>query len=371
MRSVKHLGGPPNHAVRKLGREHASPYCENDICGSNTDGGTDSAHPDFVVKTFLTHKIFVYMKYSRGKTEILARSEYDTSIYRKWSSSMKCCSHRLILIFTALMIGGAIVAGDAFANPQAKLIIAGTGSSIGVMKRMAADFQQRHPDVTVSILPSIGSTGGIKAVTEGKIDIGLSSRSLKPKEGIPGIIEEAYGRTAFIFGVQESNPIEGLSLTEIEEIYARKRTAWSDGRPIRMILRPLSDSYSALLASINPGMKSAYQLAHSIPGVFVGITDRDAALQIEKTPGSFGTTSAAIVAAERLKIKALSVDGVSPTLPNVSSGNYPYAMTMSVVYKTDKYMGAVKDFIDFVFSNDGRQLLSANGHVTLPRMAGK
>jgi phosphate transport system substrate-binding protein len=284
---------------------------------------------------------------------------------------MKRYPHRLILIITALMIGEAIVAGSAFANPQEKLIIAGTGSSIGVMKRMAAGFQQRQPTVTVSILPSTGSTGGIKAVKEGKIDIGLSSRSLKPEERIPGIIEESYGRTAFIFGVQESNPTEGLSLTEIEEIYSRKRKTWSDGSTIRMILRPRSDAYSVFLAGINPGMKSASEQAHSIPGVFVGITDRDAALQIEKSPGSFGTTSAAIVAAESLKVKALSIDGVSPTLQNVSSGKYPYAMTMSVVYKRAKYRGAVKDFIDFIFSNDGRQLLSANGHVTLPRVSGK
>ena len=284
---------------------------------------------------------------------------------------MKLYSHRIILIIAALMIGGAIVADSAFANPQEKLIIAGTGSSIGVMKRMADGFQRRHPNVTFSILPSIGSTGGIKAVKEGKIDIALSARSLKPEEKIPGIIEEFYGRTAFIFGVQESNPIEGLRLTELEEIYAGKRRTWSDGRPIRMILRPLYDAYSAFLAGINPGMKSASEQAHSIPGVFVGMTDREAAVQIERTPGSFGTTSAAIVAAERLKVKALSVDGVLPTLPNVSTGKYPYAMTMSVIYKRDKYMGAVKDFIDFLFSNDGRKLLSANGHVTLPRVVGK
>jgi len=199
----------------------------------------------------------------------------------------------------------------------------------------------------------------------------LSARSLKPEERIPGIIEEAYGRTAFIFGVQESNPIEGLRRTEIEEIYAGKRRTWSDGSPIRMILRPQHDSYSAFLAGISPGMKSASKQAHSIPGIFVGMTDQEAAVQIERTPGSFGTTSAAIVAAERLKIKAISVDGVLPTLLNVSAGKYPYVMTMSVVYKRDKYMDAVKDFIGFLFSNDGRKLLSATSHVTLPRVAGK
>lgn len=284
---------------------------------------------------------------------------------------MKLYPHRFVLIFAALMIGGTIVAKSAFAKPQEKLIITGTGSSIGVMKRMAGGFQKRYPNVTVSVPPSIGSTGGIKAVKEGKIDIALSARSLKPEEKIPGIIVESYGRTAFVFGVQESNPIEGLSLNEIEEIYTGKRRIWPDGRHIRMVLRPLADEYSVFLVRINPGMKSAYERAHSMPGMFVGVTDQDAALQIERTPGSFGTTSAAIVAGEKLRIKALSVDGVSPQLPNVSVGKYPYALTMSIVYKKDKYMGAVKDFTDFVFSNDGRKLLSANGHVTLPRAAGK
>ncbi len=261
-----------------------------------------------------------------------------------------------VFIFTTLLFVGSIFTGTAPAVSKETLIITGTGSSIGVIKRIADGFQKRHPDVTVSVLPSIGSTGAIKAVKEGKIDIGLTSHSLRPDEKIPGIIEEAYGRTAFIFGVQESNPVEGLRLTEIEEIYAGKRRTWSDGRPIRMVLRPLSDAYSVFLADITPGMKLASKQAHSIPGVFVGITDHDAALQIEKMPGSFGTTSATIIASERLKIKALSIDGVSPTLPNVSAGKYPYAMTMSVLYKKDKYMGAVKDFIDFVFSDDGRTL---------------
>ncbi|MBU1149836.1 MAG: hypothetical protein KJ800_02665, partial [Proteobacteria bacterium] len=82
---------------------------------------------------------------------------------------MKRYSRHPILIFAALMIGGAIAAGSALANPQEKLIITGTGSSIGVMKRMAEGFQKKHPNVAVDVLPSIGSTGGIKAVKEGRI----------------------------------------------------------------------------------------------------------------------------------------------------------------------------------------------------------
>ncbi|HLA28840.1 MAG TPA: substrate-binding domain-containing protein [Syntrophales bacterium] len=225
--------------------------------------------------------------------------------------------------------------------------------------------------VTVQVLTSIGSTGGIKAVNEDKIDIGLSYRPLKPEEWSAEIIEEPYGRTAFIFGVQDSNPAIGFTLAEIEEIYAGKRKTWPDGTPIRLILRALSDGMSAYLAGTNPGLKSAHEKAHSIPGVFVGNTDQEAAEQIEKTPGSFGTTSGSLIAAEKRKIKSLSVDGTAPTLSNVSTGKYPYAVTMYLVCKRDKYRGSIKDFIEFVFSRDGQKLLSDNGHVTLQRITGK
>ena len=208
-------------------------------------------------------------------------------------------------------------------------------------------------------------------MNEDKIDIGLSNSPLKPEERGTKIIEEPYGRTAFIFGVQDSNPTIGFTLAEIEEIYAGKRKTWPDGTPIRLILRPVSNGFSAYLASINPGLKSAYEKAHSILGVFVGNTDQEAAEHIEKTPGSFGTTSGSLIAAEKRKIKALSVNGAAPTLSNISTGKYPYAMTLSLVYKRDKYRGSIKDFIEFVFSRDGQKLLSDNGHVTLQRTTGK
>jgi phosphate transport system substrate-binding protein len=94
-------------------------------------------------------------------------------------------------------------------------------------------------------------------------------------------------------------------------------------------------------------------------------------LQIEKTPGAFGTTSGSIIAAEKRKLKALSVDGVAPTLANVSTGKYPYVMTLSLVYKRDKYKGSIKDFIEFVFSKNGKKLLSDNSQVALQRIMEK
>jgi phosphate transport system substrate-binding protein len=279
-------------------------------------------------------------------------------------------SYRIFML-TALLFVGLDFSCAAFASSKNTLMITGTGSSIGPMQLMAVGFKKKYPNVNVKVLPSIGSTGGIRAVREGKIDIGLSARSLKPEERRGGITQEIYGRTAFIFGVQDSNPVKGFTLREIEDIYSGKRKNWSDGTPIRLILRPLSDAYSAYLVSINPGIKSAYEKAHAVPDVFVGNTDQEAARQIEKTPGSFGTTSSSVIAAEQRKIKALSVDGTAPTLADVATGKYPYVMTLLMVYKQEQYSGLIKDFVEFVFSGDGQKILSDSGHVTFHRVTGK
>ncbi|MFH1081249.1 MAG: hypothetical protein V1766_13485 [Pseudomonadota bacterium] len=83
-------------------------------------------------------------------------------------------------------------------------------------------------------------------------------------------------------------------------------------------------------ASINPQIKSASEKAHSIPDVFVGMSDQETAEQIKKTPDSFGTASACLVAVEKIRIKALSVDGATPALSNIAdgvhifAGKYPY-----------------------------------------------
>jgi phosphate transport system substrate-binding protein len=283
----------------------------------------------------------------------------------------------VIFIPTILLFTSSVFESPAFTGPEKKLTIAGTGEGVGAMRAMAGGFQRKHPSLVIDVLPSIGSAGGIKAVTEGKIDIGLSSRPLTPEERRKGMIEEPYGRTPLVFAVQESNPTRGVTLTEIEEMYAGKRRTWPDGKPIRLILRPLRNSFSVYLANINPRLKSASEKAHAIPGVFVGVTDQEAAEQIEKTPGSFGTTSASLLASEKRKVKALFVDGTAPALSNIadggriSAGKYPHVITMFLVYKRDNDNSAVKDFTAFVFSKDGRKFLTESGHVTLPRTTGK
>jgi phosphate transport system substrate-binding protein len=93
---------------------------------------------------------------------------------------------QLIRLFTnhcrALLLVSAVLAPLSSASAQEKLLVTGTGSAIGVMNLIAKAFEKTTPGVKVEVLPSVGSTGGIKAVKDGKIDVGISSRQMKPEE---------------------------------------------------------------------------------------------------------------------------------------------------------------------------------------------
>jgi phosphate transport system substrate-binding protein len=271
--------------------------------------------------------------------------------------------------FVAIMAALTFLAPAVFAEEAVR--VSGTGAGIGSMKLLGEAFGKKYPGVTVAVLPSTGSTGGIKGVATGKLDVAVSSRPIREEEKVPGLVEEPYAKTAFIFATSSSNPAGGLRLSEIQEIYSGARNRWPDGKKIFLVIRPATDAFTGFLERLSPGMKEAVKSAQAMPGVFTGITDQDAADQIERTPGSFGVTSYSLVASEKRKIKPLSVDGVSPVGGNGVNDRYPYFMTLYLVYMKDRNVGAARKFLDFIRSREGENILGMSGHLPIRKAEGR
>lgn len=276
---------------------------------------------------------------------------------------MSTYSLKKIVFILALTSASVILPTYGF---TATLKLGGTGAGLGTMKLLADAYKKRAPDTTIEILPSIGSSGGIKAVAAGAIDIGISSRPLKDDERKQDIQEWAYAKTPFVFAVHQKSPQTQLTSAEIVAIYAGTLTKWKDGTAIRLVLRPQTEADTILIRQVIAGMEAALEKAYERRGLPIATTDQEAADNIQKFIGGVGPSTLALILAENRPLKALTFNNVAPTVANLSSGAYPYPMSKSFYLITAiNHKTEVQGFINFMRSEQGIAILQRTGHLVL------
>lgn len=237
--------------------------------------------------------------------------------------------------------------------------ISGTGGAIGTMRILGEAFRKTTPGIRVEILPGMGSSGSVKAVLAGRLDVGLSARALSGEERAHGIVETRYARTPFVFGVNSTLKMTGLTLEGVAAIFAGKRD-WENGKRIRLVLRPMEDTDTPVLKSMSPAMSAAVDIALRRKGMIMATTDHDVADAIENVPGAFGGTTLSLVLSEKRAIRILSLEGITPSVRTMAGRSYRYSKTFFMVTKKNP-PASVRRFIDFVRSPAGAAILARNG----------
>jgi len=262
---------------------------------------------------------------------------------------------------TFAVLAAAIAFGPVSAVAET-IRISGTGGAITTIRFIGEAYRQIHPEIRFAILPSMGSSGAVKAVLAGRLDIGLSGRSLTEEERAQGAVEKEYARTPFVFAVNMSVKTPDLTLAEIADIYAGKRDRWETRSRIRLVLRPRSDSDTPVLKRMSPAMSEAVERALRRDGMIVGMTDQEAADLIQKIPGAFGAMTLSLVISEKRPIRVLALDGIVPSVRAIADGSYPYAKTLYVVTRKNPPL-EIRRFIEFVRSAAGAAILMKNGQM--------
>lgn len=252
----------------------------------------------------------------------------------------------------------------AAARPAGEIVVGGTGAALGLMKALGEDFMRQHPSTSVRIAPSLGSGGGLKAVAAGAIQVAVSSRALTDEERARSLQAREVVRTPFVFAVQRSNALTGLTLEQIADAFAGRRASWPDGQPVRPVLRPLSDVDTQLVGAMSPALRQAMATAHQLPGKNIGITDTDSADEVERVPGSIGTSTLILINAEARALRPLAVDGVEPTIENLRRGTYPHQKAIWIVTRADA-PSAARAFADHVASAQAAATVTRLGGVHL------
>jgi phosphate transport system substrate-binding protein len=108
------------------------------------------------------------------------------------------------------------------------LTISGSTTVLPIADKVATDFKAIYPGLTVTVTGG-GSGAGISAVSQGTVDIGMSSRDLQPSEEGENLIQYIIAKDGIAIIVNpQNNYVTGLTLAELKSIYLGEITNWKD-----------------------------------------------------------------------------------------------------------------------------------------------
>ena len=232
----------------------------------------------------------------------------------------------------------------------------GSTSMEKVIGALGEAYEQKT-GVTVTYNPT-GSGSGIKAVGEGRCDIGLSSRALKDEEKASGLTQTILAYDGIAIIVNPANPINDLSLAQIAKVYTGEITNWKelggDDAEIVLIGREAGSGTRDGFETIT-GTTDACQYRQELTSTGDVITT------VSQNPNAIGYASLASV---KDTVKAVSVGGVTPTEDTVKDGSYVVQRPFVLVTKDGTPLSdAAQAFFDYATSPAAADIIGAAGAV--------
>ena len=231
----------------------------------------------------------------------------------------------------------------------------GSTSMEKVIKAVNGAFMEKNKGVTVN-LNLTGSGTGIQEASEGKCDIGNSSRKLKDEEA-EKLDATVVGLDGIALVVNPANKLEDITLRDLAKVYSGEITNWKelggDDKSIVVIGREDGSGTRDGFESIVMGDKEPkYAQELESTGSVINA--------VATTDGAIGYASLANVDDT---VKALKIGGVEATEENVKSGAYEVQRPFICATLKGSDNKLVKAYLDFILSEEGQALVLAQGAV--------
>ena len=270
---------------------------------------------------------------------------------------------KIIPVLCAAVMALSLFAGcGQKANDNGTTTAGGTVATDGstsmekVIGALGESFMEANKGTTFTYNPT-GSGSGIQAVSEGRCDIGLSSRALKDDEKAT-LTETVVALDGIAMIVNPENPVSDLTVEQIADIYTGKITNWSEvgGNDAEIVLigREAGSGTRDGFESIT-GTTDACQYRQELTSTGDVITT------VSQNPDAIGYAS---LAALKDTVKALTVGGVAPTEETVKDGSYVIQRPFVLVTKTGETLSDnAQKFFDFALSAEAAQYITTAGAV--------
>ena len=233
----------------------------------------------------------------------------------------------------------------------------GSTSMEKVIGALGEAFMEANSGVNFTYNPT-GSGSGITAVSEGRCDIGLSSRALKDSEVASGLVGTVLAYDGIAMIVNPANTVEDLNIETIAKIYTGEITNWSEvgGADAEIVLvgreagSGTRSGFEELTETVD---KCKYRQELTSTG--------DVITAVSQNPDAIGYASLASV---KDSVKALKVAGVTPSEETVKDGSYLIQRPFVLVTKEGVALSPVAQaFFDYATKGQANDIITASGVV--------
>lgn len=199
---------------------------------------------------------------------------------------------------------------------------------------------------------------GYQAIVDGTTDILFCAAPSEEQKAYAEdlgveLVYVPIGLEAFVFFVNENNPVNDLSVDQIRKIYACEYTNWTEVGGANRVINPVTrlegsgsqTTFEAFMGEYEIGRKSPL----AITGASIGF--------------SFRYYMDGIV--ENDAVKMLSLNGVYPSPENIQNRSYPIVAQFYAIYRADNVNENIPVLIDWILSAEGQQIIEESGYVRI------
>ena len=280
------------------------------------------------------------------------------------------------LAFTGGCAGRPSRSGQT-APRESSTAIQNTGSDtlVNLALAWAERYMTLNPDVRIAVTGG-GSGTGIASLINGTVQIANASREMSAEEiaqarknGIEPV-RFTVALDAIAVVVNPHNPVKGLTLPQISDIYTGKVHRWTavagDDRPIVLLSRESNSGTYVYFLDQVVRLGDAKNKALFSPETLLMPSSEGIGSEVRQNPNAIGYDGLGYVTTDQKMVAVARTDAgpyVLPSARSVLDSTYPVSRPL-YMYTAGAPSGEVKRYLDWIMG-DGQELVTELGFVPL------
>ena len=273
-----------------------------------------------------------------------------------------------VVMVSALLVGCAAKPAGNDGTASKTLSIGGSTSVQPLAEELAKKYSEKHPGVKIDVQGG-GSGVGIKSAIDGVVDIGMSSRELKKEE--TGLKEFKIAIDGIAVILNPANQVKDLTKEQLMKIYTGSITNWKDvggsDAAITVVTREEGSGTRGAFIELTKVevTEGGKKVDKTIPAAITQGSTGAVITTVSQDPNAIGYASFGAVKGKS-EVKMVSISGVQISEETIYAKTYALSRPFLFLTKTEP-TGLAKDFIDFVLSAEGQDLVASKSYLKVSK----